>query len=113
MASGARGTAARCSGEHARWGCLITNTHAAASGASPEVRQVLHEHHDALRTAMRAQLQAAHDGGRVRPGLNLDAAAEALTLLAYAVNLRSRAGASADELLAGARALLDGFTVDE
>ncbi|WP_053175790.1 TetR/AcrR family transcriptional regulator [Nonomuraea sp. SBT364] len=43
--------AARCWGEHARWGCLVTNTHATASGRLPEMRQVLDRHHDALRRA--------------------------------------------------------------
>ncbi|NUW39415.1 TetR/AcrR family transcriptional regulator [Nonomuraea rhodomycinica] len=105
--------AARCSGEHARWGCLVTNTHATAGGALPEIREHLDRHHDALRAAMRTALQAARAEGGLRPGLDLEAAAEALTLQAYAVNLRSRAGAEAAELLAAVRAVLDGFTTTE
>ncbi|WP_220447475.1 TetR family transcriptional regulator C-terminal domain-containing protein, partial [Nonomuraea deserti] len=105
--------AARCSGEHARWGCLVTNTHATASGGLPEIRQVLDRHHDALRAAMHAALAAARTRGQLRDGLDLEAAAEALTLQAYAVNLRSRAGAEAGVLLASVRAVLDGFTTTE
>ncbi|MEU8393715.1 helix-turn-helix domain-containing protein [Nonomuraea sp. NPDC048892] len=105
--------AARCSGEHARWGCLVTNTHATASGGLPEIREILDRHHDALRAAMRAALEVARTKGQLRAGLKLGDAAEALTLQAYAVNLRSRAGAEAAVLLAGVRAVLDGFTTTE
>ncbi|MGW4799844.1 TetR/AcrR family transcriptional regulator [Nonomuraea sp. NPDC004297] len=94
----------RCAGEHARWGCMIANGHAEA--ATPEVRAVLDRHHDGLRAAMRAALAAA----RLRPGLDPDAAAEQLTLLAYGVNLRSRAGAEAAALRDGVRAALDSLT---
>ncbi|NUR89668.1 MAG: helix-turn-helix transcriptional regulator [Nonomuraea sp.] len=102
--------AARCTGEHARWGCLVTNTHVSAAGAVPEIRRALDDHHATLRAAMRAALGA---DDRLRPGLDLDAAAESLALLAYGVNLRSRAGAPAADLLAGVRAVLDGFTTPE
>ncbi|MGR6923532.1 TetR/AcrR family transcriptional regulator [[Actinomadura] parvosata] len=102
--------AARCTGEHARWGCLVTNTHTGAGRELPEVRQVLDAHHAELRAAMRAALTVAAGLGQVRPGLDLDAAAETLALLAYGVNLRSRAGADPGDLLAGVRAVLDGFT---
>ncbi len=101
--------AARCSGVHARWGCLVTNTHATANGGLSEIREILERHHDALRAAMRAALEAARAKGQLRANLDLGAAAEALTLQAYAVNLRSRAGAEAGVLLAGVRAVLDGF----
>ncbi|MBN6054146.1 helix-turn-helix transcriptional regulator, partial [Nonomuraea sp. RK-328] len=102
--------AARCTGEHARWGCLVTNTHAAAGREVPEIRQVLDAHHAALRAAMRAALEAARRRGQVRQGLDLEAGSETLALLAYGVNLRSRAGAEVADLLAGVRAVLDGFT---
>ncbi|MEV0149433.1 MULTISPECIES: helix-turn-helix domain-containing protein [unclassified Nonomuraea] len=105
--------AARCTGRHARWGCLVTNTHTGAAREIPEIRQVLDAHHAALRTAMRAALQSARERGQVRPGLDLEAGAEALALLAYGVNLRSRAGAEAAQLMAGVRAVLDGFTRTE
>jgi TetR/AcrR family transcriptional repressor of nem operon len=98
------------SGEHARWGCLVTNTHATAGRVIPEVRQSLQAHHDALRAAMRAALESAREHGQLRPGLDVEAGAETLALLAYGVNLRSRAGAEAADLLTGVRAVLDGFT---
>ena len=105
--------AARCTGEHARWGCLVTNTHAAADRDVPEVRQSLQAHHDALRAAMRAALETARERGQLRPGLDVEAGAETLALLAYGVNLRSRAGAEAADLMTGVRAVLDGFTTTE
>ncbi|MEV4175554.1 TetR/AcrR family transcriptional regulator [Nonomuraea sp. NPDC049709] len=94
---------ARCAGEHARWGCMVSNAH--AEGADPEVRRVLDRHQDRLRTAMRTALEAA--GPQLRPDTDLDAAAELLTLLAYGVNLRSRAGADAAALREGVTAALD------
>lgn len=42
--------------------------------------------------------------------MDLEAGAQTLALLAYGVNLRSRAGAGAAELLAGVRAVLDCFS---
>ncbi|MGN9839708.1 TetR/AcrR family transcriptional regulator [Nonomuraea sp. H19] len=105
--------AARCAGEHARWGCLVTNAHAASGRDLPEVRQALDDHHGALRSAMRTALEAARGHGRLRPGLDLEAEAEALTLLAYGVNLRSRGGAEAAELLTGVRAVLDSLTKEK
>lgn len=105
--------AARCAGEHARWGCLVTNAHAASGRDLPAVRQILDDHHDALRSAMRTALEAAHGRGQLRPALDLESEAEALTLLAYGVNLRSRAGAQAAELLTGVRAVLDSLTKEK
>jgi TetR/AcrR family transcriptional regulator, transcriptional repressor for nem operon len=58
---------------------------------------------------MRAALKAAREHGQLRPGVD----AETLALLAYGVNLRSRAGAEATDLLTGVRAVLDGFTTTE
>ncbi|TMR94009.1 TetR family transcriptional regulator C-terminal domain-containing protein [Nonomuraea basaltis] len=75
--------AARCTGEHARWGCLVTNTHASASRGLPEVEQTLQAHHDALRAAMRAGLEPARERGHLRPGLDVEAAADTLALPAY------------------------------
>ncbi|MGH4017281.1 MAG: TetR/AcrR family transcriptional regulator [Pseudonocardiaceae bacterium] len=92
----------RCSGEHAR-GCMVSNAHLGGEGGDPDVRQVLAGHHDQLRAAMRAALETA----RLRPGLDLDATAEQVVLLAYGVNLRSRGGADPTGLRAAVTAALD------
>ncbi|GAB2962527.1 TetR/AcrR family transcriptional regulator [Saccharothrix stipae] len=88
----------RCTGEHAGWGCMITNTHAAAEHDDPDVRAVLHEHHNRLREALCAALERARDAGALRPGTTPATSADVLALLAYGVNLRSRAGASPEAL---------------
>jgi AcrR family transcriptional regulator len=94
---------ARCSGEHARWGCMVSNAHLGAEGGDPDVRQILALHHDQLRAAMRTALGTA----RLRPGVDPDATAEQLALLAYGVNLRSLSGADATGLLTAVTAALD------
>jgi TetR/AcrR family transcriptional repressor of nem operon len=93
---------ARCAGEHARWGCMVSNAHLGAQDGDPDVRHVLSVHHDQLRAALRAALDTA----RLRPGLDLDATAEQLALLAYGVNLRSRSGADATSLRGAVTAAL-------
>jgi TetR/AcrR family transcriptional repressor of nem operon len=80
----------RCTGDFAGWGCLISNAHLdRPSGAA---RDVLNDHQGALTAAFRTVLETADRKTQVRPGLDLAATAEHLTLLAYAINLRSRAG---------------------
>ncbi|OLZ58118.1 TetR/AcrR family transcriptional regulator [Amycolatopsis keratiniphila] len=89
---------ARCSGEYARWGCMISNAHANGGNDDPDVREVLQLHHDQLRAAMRAAVENAAATGQMRRGVSAAAAADMLALLAYGVNLRSRAGAEPDTL---------------
>ncbi|WP_405592293.1 TetR/AcrR family transcriptional regulator [Streptomyces sp. NBC_01092] len=89
---------ARCSGEYARWGCMISNAHAGAENSDSEVRALLDRHHQELRDAMYAALDTADTQGQLSPGCALGAAADLLALLAYGVNLRSRAGADAHDL---------------
>jgi TetR/AcrR family transcriptional repressor of nem operon len=89
---------ARCSGERARWGCLMVNAHAGPESADPEVRRRLDRHHEQLRAALSDALRTALRQGQLHPGVDIDATAGQLALLAYAVNLRSRAGAPATEL---------------
>ncbi|WP_149827320.1 TetR/AcrR family transcriptional regulator [Streptomyces tailanensis] len=89
---------ARCSGEYARWGCMVANAHAGAENGDPEVRAVLDRHHQELRDAMHAALVTAHAQGQLAPGCDPGACADLLALLAYGVNLRSRAGADAHDL---------------
>ncbi|MEJ2857575.1 MULTISPECIES: TetR/AcrR family transcriptional regulator [unclassified Saccharothrix] len=88
--------AVRSTGEHAGWGCLISNAHAGAENDDPEVRAVLDRQHQRLHNALRHALQVARQLGQI--DTDPDAAASVLALLAHAVNLRSRAGADAESL---------------
>ncbi|MEU1629781.1 TetR/AcrR family transcriptional regulator [Streptomyces sp. NPDC020096] len=88
----------RCSGEYAGWGCMIVNAHTGAERNDPEVRAILEEYHQWLWDAMRAVLETARRHGQLSTAVPIDATAEALVLLAYGVNVRSRAGADADAL---------------
>lgn len=89
---------ARCSGEYARWGCMVSNAHAGAENGDPEIRTLLDQHHQQLRDAMHAALVTARARGQLGPDADLGAAADLLALLAYGVNLRSRAWADARTL---------------
>ncbi|MEV6481820.1 TetR/AcrR family transcriptional regulator [Streptomyces sp. NPDC051576] len=89
---------ARCTGEHARWGCLVSNAHASAESGDPEVRALLDRHHQELRDALYTALVAAEARGQLAAEVGPRATAELLALLAYGVNLRSRAGADAEAL---------------
>jgi TetR/AcrR family transcriptional repressor of nem operon len=88
----------RCTGEHARWGCLMVNTHAGPESTDPDVRRRLDRHHKRLRQALRQALVTARRLGQINSTVDITIAAAQLALLAYGVNLRSRAGASATEL---------------
>lgn len=89
---------ARCSGPYARWGCMVVNAHTGAESGDAEVRRVLEQHHRQLRDAMLTALHVAQERGELGPGTDLATAAELLALLAYGVNMRSRAGADAPTL---------------
>jgi TetR/AcrR family transcriptional repressor of nem operon len=104
----------RCEGVHARWGCMVSNAHAGIdvgvggdSADDPQVREVLDAHHARLRSAMRLALETARSCSQLRPDLDVEATANVLALLAYGVNLRSRAGAAAADLRATVTAALD------
>ncbi|OPG10446.1 TetR family transcriptional regulator [Streptomyces sp. GKU 895] len=98
---------ARCSGEYARWGCMVSNAHAGAENSEPEVRAVLDQHHQELRDALYAALVSAERQGQLAPGADPGTSADLLALLAYGVNLRSRAGADAAALTTTVTAALD------
>ncbi|MGW3123984.1 TetR/AcrR family transcriptional regulator [Streptomyces sp. NPDC001107] len=102
---------ARCSGEYARWGCMVSNAHAGAENTDPGVRAVLDQHHRDLRDAMYAALVTAERQEQLAPGTDPDASADLLALLAYGVNLRSRAGADAAALRKTVAAALDSIGV--
>jgi TetR/AcrR family transcriptional repressor of nem operon len=89
---------ARCSGERARWGCLMVNAHTGPESTDPDVRRRLDHHHNRLRAALSDALRTAHRLGQLHTGVDIDATAGQLALLAYGLNLRSRAGAPATEL---------------
>ena len=89
---------ARCSGEYARWGCMVSNAYAGAENSDPDVRAVLDQHHRELRDAMYAALVTAERQGQFAAGADPDASADLLALLAHEINLRSRAGADAATL---------------
>ncbi|KUO17449.1 TetR/AcrR family transcriptional regulator [Streptomyces dysideae] len=101
---------ARCSGEYARWGCMVSNAHAGAENGDPEVGTVLDRHHQELRDALYAALVKAEAHGQLAPGTDPGAAADLLALLAYGVNLRSRGGADAGSLSVTVTAALDSFS---
>ena len=94
----------RCSGEYAGWGCLVSNAH--TEEPSDATRAVLDQHHAGLSAAFAHALEVARGKEQLRSGLDLDATAEMLTLLAYGVNLRSRSGASRATLRTGVQAAL-------
>ncbi|MBX6766831.1 MAG: TetR/AcrR family transcriptional regulator [Actinomadura rubrobrunea] len=107
---------ARCEGPHARWGCMVSNAHAGAAGPTGEdalVRRVLDEHHAQLRAAMAAALETARARSQLRSGTDVEATADMLALLAYGVNLRSRAGATAADLKATVTAALRSLSAPE
>jgi TetR/AcrR family transcriptional repressor of nem operon len=97
----------RCSGEYAGWGCMMAN----ANTESPPdgVRAVLSEHHAVLRDSLAAALKIAQGNGELRSGTEVSGAAELLTLLAYAINLRSRSGATRAQLRSAVNAALAAF----
>lgn len=102
---------ARCSGEYAQWGCMVSNAHAGAENTDPEVRGILDQHHRELREAMYAALVTADRQRQLAPGVDPGASADLLALLAYGVNLRSRAGANAASLRKTVAAALDSLGV--
>jgi AcrR family transcriptional regulator len=89
---------ARCTGAYAGWGCMVSNAHAGAENADAEVRVLLDRQHERLRDALCAALRTARTRGQLAAGVDPEAAADVLALLAHGVNLRSRAGADARQL---------------
>jgi hypothetical protein len=89
---------ARCSGEYARWGCMVTNAHAEASNGSDQVGAIVDQHHRRLRQALAAALAVADDRAQLAQGVDVEGTADVLALLAYGINIRSRAGADARQL---------------
>ncbi|WP_253195683.1 hypothetical protein [Streptomyces sp. JHA26] len=89
---------ARCSGEYAQWGCMVSDAHAGVENSDPKVRGVLDQYHRELREAMYAALVTAERRGQLAPGAGPGASADLPALLAHGAGLRSRAGADAVSL---------------
>jgi TetR/AcrR family transcriptional repressor of nem operon len=94
----------RCSGEYAGWGCMMANAN--AENPPDAVRAVLSEHHAVLRDSLAAALTVAEGNGELRARVEVGGTAELLTLLAYAINLRSRSGATRAQLRSAVNAAL-------
>jgi TetR/AcrR family transcriptional repressor of nem operon len=88
----------RCRGPYAGWGCMVTNAHAGVESGDPEIRSMLNQHHDRLRSALCAALESARTRGQLPADTDIDAAVEMLASLVYTVNLRSRSHADAPTL---------------
>ncbi|WP_432937428.1 TetR/AcrR family transcriptional regulator [Kribbella sp. CA-253562] len=86
----------RCTGEFAGWGCLVSNAH--LEQPSSAAKAVLDAHQTSLKEALQSALEAADTCRQLQSGLDLTATAEHFALLAYAINLRSRAGAPPEHL---------------
>ncbi|MEU2865844.1 hypothetical protein ABZ672_47445 [Streptomyces mirabilis] len=71
---------------------------------------MLDRQHERLREALHAALLTARRRRQIAAGADPDAAAEILALLAHGVNLRSRAGADAQQLQRTAAAAIDAVT---
>lgn len=101
---------ARCSGEYARWGCMISNAYLGAENSTPDIRAVLERQHRNLRDAMRSTLVVARSKGHLHRDADVESSAELLALLAHGVNLRSRAGTDAPELHRAVAAAVAGIS---
>lgn len=97
----------RTSGEYAHWGCLVSNAQAGAESDNLEVRAVLDRHHQGLCDALHSALETARQDGQLASSVEPASAAELLALLAYGVNVRSRAGGEARSLSRTVDAALD------
>jgi len=88
---------------------MIVNAHTGGEREDPAVQALLDQHHRHLRDALQAAVDTARRRGQLADDTSADAAADVLALLAYGINLRSRAGEDAAALqhsVAGALAPL-------
>jgi AcrR family transcriptional regulator len=100
----------RCTGEHAQWGCMVSNAHAGTENNDPQVRALLDRQHQRLRDALHSAIRSAQRQQQLTEGVDPGSAADILALLAHGVNLRSRAGADAQQLQATATAAITAVT---
>ena len=102
--------AVRCTGEFARWGCMVANAHAAGQDADARVHALLDRHHERLCDALADALTTAESLGQLAPDAAPRPTAEVLALLAYGVNLRSRNGADPHSLNRTVQIALESLT---
>ena len=88
----------RCGGEFAGWGCMMVNAQAGTEHLDADVQSIIDEHHEQFCRALAHVLGVARGLGQTDASLDCEASAELLALLAYGVNLRSRAGAAPQDL---------------
>ncbi|MFG2127414.1 TetR/AcrR family transcriptional regulator [Streptomyces sp. NPDC048751] len=100
----------RCTGEYAQWGCMVSNAHAGTENSDPDVRALLDRQHQRLRDALHTALRSAQRRQQLAEGVDPGATADILALLAHGVNLRSRAGADAQQLQATVAAAITAVT---
>ncbi|MEU2287053.1 TetR/AcrR family transcriptional regulator [Streptomyces sp. NPDC013178] len=100
----------RCTGEYAQWGCMVSNAHAGTENDDPQVRALLDRQHQRLRDALHSALRSAKRQQQLAEGIDPESAADILALLAHGVNLRSRAGADAQQLQATVAAAVTAVT---
>ncbi|MFF0795085.1 TetR/AcrR family transcriptional regulator [Streptomyces spiralis] len=100
----------RCTGEYAQWGCMVSNAHAGTENSDPEVSAILDRQHQRLRDTLRAALISAQRQRQLAYGTDPEPAADVLALLAHGVNLRSRAGADAQQLHATVATAINAVT---
>lgn len=99
--------AARCSGPHRGWGCLIVNGSIELADTDAQARIRFDRHADALRAALATALTRARVAEAIAPDTDVASHSELLTLLAYGLTVRSRAGEHDHRLHASVRAALN------
>ncbi|HEY9391217.1 MAG TPA: TetR/AcrR family transcriptional regulator [Mycobacteriales bacterium] len=105
--------AARCGGPYRGWGCLIVNGSAELADSDREAGIRFNRHADALRNAFTAALTRARSVGAIRPDTVVQSQSELLTLLAYGLTVRSRAGEQGQRLHDAVSAALDPMTTPQ
>jgi TetR/AcrR family transcriptional repressor of nem operon len=102
--------AARCGGPHRGWGCLIVNGSIELAETDGEASSRFRQHAAALREGLTSALTRGRVANDLRGDIDIASHAELLTLLAYGLTVRSRAGEHADRLHAAVSAALDPIT---
>ncbi|WP_406164442.1 hypothetical protein [Streptomyces sp. NBC_00996] len=89
---------------------MVSNAHAGTENDDPQVGALLDRQHQRLRDALHSALRSAQRQQQPAEGVVPGSAADILALLAHGVNLRSRAGADAQQLQATVAAAVTAVT---